>query len=371
MADVRESGAEERTRLEEALRLLPAWFAVSARALPWREGRDPYRVLVSELMLQQTRIEAVLKYYPRFLAAFPDVRTLAEAPEEQVLKLWEGLGYYSRARNLQKAARVCAEQYGGRLPEGFRELRQLPGLGDYTAGAVASFCFGEPVSAVDGNVLRVLARLEGDGRNVLEPSLRKEKAEALEGLYQSTGLPSGTVNEALMELGETLCLPKGEPNCGKCPWNGLCRAHQEGREQELPLRLKAAGRRTEQKTVLLLFCGGRVALEKRDDRGLLAGLYGFPTREGFLSPGEAERELLPLGLLPGSLRPLRAARHLFTHVEWQLTGFAAETERELPGCLYAAPEELKTRYAMPSAFSAYRSYIEEDDHEGRKMDLTE
>ena len=230
--------------------LLQAWFAENARALPWRGERDPYRIWVSETMLQQTRIEAVLGYYPRFTEAFPTLAALAEAPEERVLKLWEGLGYYSRARNMHRAARICLEQYGGALQGTAAELKKLPGVGAYTAGAVASLAFGEAAPAVDGNVLRILARFLNDERDVLQPAVKKEAEALLKAVLEQQERP-GVFNEALMELGEVICLPNGSPRCSRCPLGGTCGALAVGTEKDLPNRGEARPRRLEKKTVLL------------------------------------------------------------------------------------------------------------------------
>ena len=371
---------EKRTVNDRTCALLAAapklaeWFVANMRSFPWREGRTPYKVLVSETMLQQTRIEAVLKYYERFTEAFPTLAALAVAPEDLVMKHWEGLGYYSRARNLKKCAEICAEKYGGRLPGSYEELIKLPGLGSYSAGAVASLCYEEPVPAVDGNVLRVLARFFGDARDVRLPEVRKEAEEVirkvLEGRTSSVSLrltPSpkgeGSVavslfNEGLMELGETLCGPKGKPQCSDCPLKETCRAHAEGREEDLPFRSAGKARSIEEKTVWVLVCGGRIGLEKRPDKGMLRGLYGFPMTEGRLDEEGAKTALAERGIATLTLNPLGPAKHVFTHREWQMTGWLAETAEPVPGLVYVTAEELQKDYALPSAFRAYKEAIE-------------
>ncbi len=348
-----EPSPEDREKLLRAAPLLQAWFAENARPLPWRGGRDPYRIWVSETMLQQTRIEAVLGYYPRFMEAFPTLSALAEAPEERVLKLWEGLGYYSRARNLHKAARMCVEQYGGALPQTAAELKKLSGVGAYTAGAVASLAFGEAAPAVDGNVLRILARLLNDERDVLQPAVKREAEALLREVLEQQERP-GLFNEALMELGEVVCLPNGDPRCRRCPLREICGALAAGTEKDLPNRGEARPRRIEEKTVLLLRSGGRIALEKRPDKGLLAGLYGFPMLDGTLEKTDILPWLKSFGIPFRDLRTTGQAKHIFTHVEWRMTAWEAETETALPGYTYADKEELETRYALPAAFKAFR-----------------
>ncbi len=339
---------------------LAAWFAENARSFPWRGERTPYKVLVSETMLQQTRIETVLRYYERFMTAFPTVRDLAAAPPDLVMKHWEGLGYYSRARHLKEAAERCTEEYGGELPERFDELRKLPGIGDYSAGAIASLCHDEPVPAVDGNVLRVLARFFGDARDVRLPEVRKDAAEIIRevlGRGEGCAVSPSAFNEGLMELGETLCAPKGKPQCEACPLKSGCRAHAEGREEQLPYRSAGAARSIEEKTVWLFLCGGKVALEKRPDQGMLRGLYGFPMTEGKLTEDEAAAALSARGIVPVNICPLGGAKHVFTHREWHMTGYLAETETPLPGFIYVSMSALAAEYALPSAFRYYRNKL--------------
>ena len=343
--------------LAAAAPLLAGWFAENARSFPWRTARTPYKVLVSETMLQQTRIETVLRYYERFMTAFPTVRALAEAPPDLVMKYWEGLGYYSRARNLKRCAEICAKEHDGELPETFDALKKLPGIGDYSAGAVASLCHDEPVPAVDGNVLRVLARFFGDDRDVRLPEVRKEAAELIAAVLVPGNIRPSVFNEGLMELGETLCAPKGKPQCGACPLREKCRAHALGQEESLPYRSAGAARRIEEKTVWVFICGGRAALEKRPDQGMLRGLYGFPMTEGRLTEEEAAAALSARGIIPSMLRPLGAAKHVFTHREWHMTGYLAETEERVSGLIYVSTEELEDRYALPSAFRAYRNKL--------------
>ncbi len=334
--------------IEQALPLLADWYAAAARPLPWRLSPTPYHVWVSEIMLQQTRIEAVIPYYARFLAELPDIPSLAEVDEKRLLKLWEGLGYYSRALNLKKAAEQLCARYGGELPASAAELKALPGIGDYTAGAIASIAFGLPEPAVDGNVLRVLARLLADGRDVLIPSVRREAASLLRVCYPS-GEAAARVTEGLMELGETLCVPGGDPRCGACPLRALCRAYAAGETGRYPVRGAPKERRVEERTVLLLRCGGSAAIRRRADGGLLAGLWEFPSLDGFRSEEEL-RGLYPDAL---SITPCGEARHLFTHVEWRMRGFSIELPSELPELVWADPAAIRAEYSVPTALKAY------------------
>ena len=340
--------------LDQAAALLEAWFSKNARPLPWRKDRSPYAVLVSETMLQQTRIETVLGYFERFMKRFPDVAALASAPQDEVLKLWEGLGYYSRARNLQKAAQVCMQEYGGSIPQTASELKKLPGVGDYTAGAVASIAFGEAVPAVDGNVLRILVRLLADERSIMDKSVRREAAERLTAVLRTRPHP-GRFNEALMELGELICLPGGRPLCRRCPISDYCRALAAGTEQDLPNRGEMKPRRKEEKTVLILCCKGKVALEKRPPKGLLAGLYGFPMLDGYWDEGELRSWLMSYGVPLSGTERLADAIHVFTHVEWHMRGWRIHSREALPDYIYADSNELESRYALPSAFRAYKN----------------
>ncbi len=350
---------EQKKILQESAGQLAAWFRKNGRPLPWRLMKTPYAVLVSEIMLQQTRIEAVTGRYEAFMAKWPSLRALAEASSDEVLKAWEGLGYYSRARHLHEAAKYCTEHYNGTLPADYEKLRALPGLGDYTAGALASIGFGLPASAVDGNVLRVLSRLFADERDVLDPAVKKAAGRLIGSILPETD--PGVFNEALMELGETVCLPKGKPDCAACPLAGVCAAHREGREEELPVRIGRVTRSHEELTVLLYTCGGRAALIKRPDKGLLAGLYGFPTVPGLLTKEEAGMLADPDEILTD----LGPAKHIFTHVEWRMQGWCISGSREREGLIYVTPEELRDSYALPSAFRTYRTaFLAEEEKKG-------
>ena len=311
-------------------------------------------------MLQQTRVSAALPYYERFVAELPTVQALAECDGQRLHKLWEGLGYYSRVRNLQKAARLVMERHGGALPADYNALRALPGIGDYTAGAIASICFGLPVPAVDGNVLRVFSRLYADGRNVLEPAVKKEFAARVLA-HQPPGTP-GPYNEALMELGALVCLPGGGPLCAECPLASLCRARAQGRQGELPVKTKPKARRIQPITVLAVFSPHGVLLQRRPQKGLLAGLWQPLLAERALTGPEA-LELLAAQGLGGAIQagPLPAAKHIFSHIEWQMSGWqynCPNPPKTLPeGLVWASPAQLQNELALPGAFSAYRAIL--------------
>ena len=332
----------------DPLELLPIplleWFRDNARRLPWRDDPTPYHVWLSEIMLQQTRVAAVLDYYNRFLAEAPDIAALATLPEDRLMKLWQGLGYYSRARNLQKTAKMIVERYGGRFPSDYAAVRALPGVGDYTAGAICAIAFGQAVPAVDGNVLRVYARLCGDEGDITTPWMKKKVTQELKRVIPLHA--AGAFNQALMELGATVCLPNGAPLCHRCPARDFCAALAQGRVDELPVKAPKRPRRVEQRTVWLIFSQNRVALRRRPARGLLAGLWEFPHE-----PGDGP---LPAdwGIAALSDEYAGQAKHIFTHIEWHQTLRAVEAETAaLPsGWVWADKTELERQYAVPNAF---------------------
>lgn len=362
MADTQTPAAEELT--DRIVEPLLAWYDRGRRILPWREEPTPYHVWLSEIMLQQTRVEAVKPYYDRFLQALPDIESLARVEEESLLKLWEGLGYYNRARNLKKAAQTVMEEYGGRMPGEYEALLSLSGIGSYTAGAIASIAFGKAYPAVDGNVLRILSRLRADGRDILDAKVKKAVEEELIGVMPKDR--PGDFNQALMELGATVCIPNGAPKCGSCPWEAFCRARQEGRMAEFPKKAKKKPRSIEEKTILVIQDAERIALCKRPNRGLLAGMYEFPSLEGHCKERQVASYLKKLGLSPIRIRELPPAKHIFTHKEWHMIGYLVRVD-ELAGMetgemgqpfVFVEPEETRTAYPIPSAFAAYAGQVE-------------
>ncbi len=334
---------------------LLAWYDTHKRTLPWRGAQDPYKIWVSEIMLQQTRVAAVIPYYHRWMEALPDVAALSAVEEDRLMKLWEGLGYYSRARNLQKAAKVIMDDFGGLFPRTYEALLTLPGVGDYTAGAVASIAFHQPVPAVDGNVLRIAARLSALRDDVMDPAVRKQ-IRAMVCAVLPPDRP-GAFNQALMDLGATVCLPHGSPLCAQCPLSNLCAARADGTAGELPVRKKKPPRRVEELTVYLLFSQNRVALRRRETGGLLGGLWEFPHVPGTLDEAEAGAPLAAWGLRPIDWQRRMTAKHIFTHVEWRMTGYFAEVQGTGEGLTFAEKGDL-AQYAIPSAFGKFLEEIE-------------
>lgn len=334
---------------------LLTWFKGHARVLPWRSDPTPYKVWISEIMLQQTRVEAVKPYFERFIRALPDIPSLSVCPEDRLLKLWEGLGYYNRVRNLQEAARQIMEGYSGEMPSDLDELKKLKGIGSYTAGAIASIAFGQRAAAVDGNVLRVLTRLTEDDTDIMKPAFRQKMEDILVEIMPDG--KCGEFNQALMELGATVCVPNGDPQCAVCPWGGICLAHKNGREGDYPVKTGKKPRRVEEKTILLIRDGERIVIRKRPEKGLLAGLYEFPSEKGFLTEDEAVKAVEGMGFAPMRVQPLPDAKHIFTHVEWHMKGFlvrVAETEDVPKGMILATREETERKYPIPSAYAAYK-----------------
>ena len=337
-------------RTEKMKKLVPVlvpWFASNGRSLPWREDSTPYHVWISEIMLQQTRIETVKTYYTRFLKEIPDIEALASAPSEQLMKLWEGLGYYSRARNLQTAAQQIMTQFGGAFPQDYETIRSLRGIGDYTAGAIASICFNIPVPAVDGNVLRVISRITGDSRPITDEKTKTAVRMELFEIYPREN--PGEFTQALMELGETICLPNGAPDCRICPCCEFCFS-RAGEWKNLPVKAGKKERRKEQMTVFLLRNGDSTAVRKRGETGLLSGLWEFPNVSGNLSEEEAERIVKKWGCFPQSITEKGMYTHVFTHVEWNMSCYSVECGKKPEDFVWAGREELQYQISLPTAF---------------------
>ena len=334
--------------------LLLRWYAKSARKMPWRlASPDPYCTLVSEIMLQQTRVETVKPYYERFIAELPDFAALAAADEDRLMKLWEGLGYYSRVRNLQKAAQTVMRDFGGRLPADRCLLLSLPGIGEYTAGAIASIAFGLPEPAVDGNVLRVCARLTDCHADIADPAVRKETRELLKKVY-----PPGKCSEftqSIMDLGAIVCLP-ANPHCPECPMQKLCLARKNGSAPALPVKKAPCLRKIEARTVFLLRSdSGRIALRKRPARGILAGLWEFPSENGKMNRSQVKQWLQEHRLETVRLKKSGSYKHIFTHLEWHLTGWLILCRGDNPEFTWATVPELNECYSLPSAFQGFRA----------------
>ena len=333
------------------------WYEQEHRCdMPWRQNPTPYRVWVSEIMLQQTRIDAAIDHFLRFCDRLPNVAALATVSDDELMKLWEGLGYYSRARNLKKAAGIVMEQYGGELPRHYEQLLALPGVGEYTAGAIASIAYGLPVPAVDGNVMRVLARLTDCHEDVMQPTLRKQFRTELEGIMPKQ---AGSFNQGLMELGERVCLPNTAPRCDVCPIAEYCESYTCGTQNELPVRVVKTKRRTEHKTVLVLRAehnGERlVLLHKRAANGLLAGLWELPNLDGVHSA-----DTLPPALAVGkAVAALPTGKHIFSHIEWKLSGLLIDVPYGAPPTdyIWANADGLRNTYALPTAFQTYSKLL--------------
>ena len=337
----------EQTNLQKLPAPLLAWYDEHRRVLPWREQVSPYRTWVSEIMLQQTRVQAVLPYFQRFMEAAPDVQALAALPEEQLMRLWQGLGYYSRARNLKKAAQTVVEDFGGVFPDSYDGLRRLAGVGDYTAGAILSIAFG-------------------DSRNVLEPKVRADFRCAM-----AETMPldrPGDFNQALMDLGAAVCLPGGKPLCEQCPAAPFCAARQQGTQALLPVREKKKEKREIPLTVFAMVReDGAAALRQRPKNGLLAGLWELPHVEGTLDEAAAARQLAAWGVTVLRWERTLHAKHEFTHLRWQMTGYLLTVAGEgQPDWLWANASQRRQR-AIPSAFRVFTAALE-DAAAGEKSD---
>lgn len=348
---------EAERKISVAIEPLLNWYHQSARVMPWRSEPTPYRVWLSEIMLQQTRVEAVIPYYLRFIQTIPDIPTLAAAPEEQLHKLWEGLGYYSRVRNLQKAAKQIMKRYDGMLPPSYELLLDLCGIGPYTAGAIASIAFGIPAPAVDGNVLRVLSRFFAREADICATTVKKEYQELL---YRTMPRDKpGDFNQALMELGATVCLPNGKPKCENCPIAFECSGYQQGNPMLYPVKSEKKLRSIEQKTVLVLDTPQGVLLHRRHSSGLLAGLWEFPNLDGHLTEQEVIDYLQSRGIRKKFMEPLKPTKHIFTHIEWQMIGYYVECSAICLASNEAIADAiaLEQIYTIPNAFAAYKKWL--------------
>ncbi|MBQ3146721.1 MAG: A/G-specific adenine glycosylase [Oscillospiraceae bacterium] len=333
--------------------LLP-WYEASKRDLPWRKTKDPYPVWLSEIMLQQTRVEAVKSYFHRFLQEIPDIPALASCDDGLLHKLWEGLGYYSRVRNLKKAAQAVVTEHNGVFPREYAAVRALPGIGDYTAGAICSICYDMPTPAVDGNVLRVITRLTEDATPIDQPAFKNRVREELAAVYPAR---AGDFTQALMELGATVCGPNRKPECESCPCRGFCGGCLHGTAEKYPVRPEKKGRKLEEMTVFILSCDGSCALRKRESTGLLAGLWEFPHVPGKLETGDALAALEAMGIRPRELKRTVDKKHIFTHIEWNMRGYYLEVAEPNGDMVWLTPEEVRKEAALPTAF---RQFWEQD-----------
>jgi len=370
----------------QTIEYLLDWYDLNARILAWRENPQPYYVWVSEIMLQQTRVEAVKAYFDRFVSTLPDIEALAEVEEEKLHKLWEGLGYYNRVRNLQKAAIMIIQDYKGEMPADYEELLKLPGIGSYTAGAIASIAFHIPQPAVDGNVLRVMKRISGSFDDITKASVKKDLEQDIREIMPIDR--PGDYYQAIMELGATVSIPNGKPLCDKCPIMHLCIAYHQGTEMNIPVKPKKKARRLEDKTILLIEKDGKYVIQKRENKGLLAGLWELPSIEGKLTTLALEELLIKQGLVDFTINSLGEGKHIFSHIEWHMVGYhvlinekmqVAEDsiyvinnlktrlwERPSEGRLERPSEirlvsknQIDMEYTLPSAFETYRKCMTE------------
>jgi len=335
------------SRLPDAL--LP-WYDAGHRQLPWRQDKQPYHIWVSEIMLQQTRVEAVKGYYIRFLDALPTISALAECDDELLHKLWEGLGYYSRVRNLKRAAQQVMTRYNGVFPMEYKEILSLPGIGEYTAGAIASIAFNRPVPAVDGNVLRVISRITDDPTPIDQPAYKKVVRERLAKIYPKQ---AGEFTQALIELGATACGPNRQPDCENCPCKDFCLGYQHKTAPGLPVKLPKRRRKVEERTVFILFCEGKIALQKRPDSGLLAGLWQFPNVPGKLDMQGVLNQVEQFNLIPKEISLQVERKHIFTHIEWDMCGVYLKVANCGADFIWLTAEEIQNQAALPTAFRLF------------------
>ena len=344
---------QKKKELIEIVSPLLGWYERQARCLPWREEPSAYRVWISEIMLQQTRVEAVKPYFERFLKELPTIKALAEAGEEQLLKLWEGLGYYNRVRNLQKAAQTIVKEYDGEIPMDYEKLLSLSGIGPYTAGAIASIAFDLPYAAVGGNVLRIITRLTSDDQDISLAKVKKDISKTVTEILPDSG--AGSFNQALMELGATVCIPNGKPLCDKCPLKSYCSAYAENRVLDFPVKAPKKARRIEHRMVFFIACGKEIAIRKRPAKGLLSGLWELPNTEKTKDEISIFQQLLDWNIIDGSVMPLGKSKHIFTHIEWQMQGYyvVVQEKGKAEGFVWVDDAEIRKQYALPSAFQYF------------------
>ncbi len=340
----------------ETIEYLLDWYDLNARILAWRENPKPYYVWVSEIMLQQTRVEAVKGYFDRFITELPDIKSLADVEDDKLMKLWEGLGYYNRARNMKKAAQMIMKEFNGELPADYDALLTLPGIGSYTAGAIGSIAFGLPVPVVDGNVLRVMKRIAGSYDDITKDKVKKELEKDLLQIMPKDR--PGDYNQSIMELGATVCIPNGKPLCDKCPVMHLCKAFHQDLTDEIPVKPKKKARVIEEKTVFVFECDGKYAIRKRVEKGLLHGLWELPNINETISYDKLQDSMVKWELECEIVEKMKEAKHIFSHREWHMVGYYIRLKEvdQLPfdDIIWAKKHELKETYSLPTAFEAYK-----------------
>ena len=336
--------------LENIVEPLLTWYKKNARIVPWRENTEPYRIWISEIMLQQTRVDTVIAYYKKFLQAFPTIQDLAACEDEQLMKLWEGLGYYSRAKNLKKAAQVICDDYEGQFPTEFDIVIKLPGIGTYTAGAICSIAFGKKTAAVDGNVLRVITRLIKNPTDIMNAKFREEVKKNLEAIYPKD--QCGNFTQSLMELGAVICTPNGAPKCDECPLKEYCLAYKEKRQMEFPVKKKKTERKIENKTVFILCYNDNIAISKREQEGLLGGMWEFPNVDKTLSKKEVKEWLLQQEIMTAKIQAAFKKKHIFSHIEWHMNCFIVlcDSKGNNNNLKWVSRKQLEEEIALPTAF---------------------
>ncbi len=354
---------KENQVLMQDIQNLLLWYQQNKRDLPWRANTEPYRVWISEIMAQQTRISAVIPYFNRFVQRVPDIKSLANLPQDELMKLWEGLGYYSRARNLQAAAKTVVEKYDGVFPSDYNDILSLPGIGEYTASAIGSISFGIPTPVVDGNVLRVFCRYLNDFSDIASPKTKKNIYSFLQ-----TVIPQhcpGDFNQAIMELGALVCVPNSVPDCDVCPIKNGCQAKKNNNWDVLPVKSAKSPRKEEDYTVVLICCEDRILLKKRKSTGLLADLYQYVLLDGDLSKEQLLPFLKDKNISAQDIKPIGKTKHIFTHKQWNMSGYLVTTDDfdGFDGYTFVNLSELTKQYPLPSAFKLYTDFIKEYQNE--------
>lgn len=334
-----------------------AWYKGNRREMPWREDPSPYRIWISEIMLQQTRVDTVIPYFNNFMQRYPTIESLASSDEDELMKYWEGLGYYSRIRNIRETAINIVSNYNGQIPEIYEELIKLKGIGEYTAGAIASEAFGQKVPAVDGNVFRVFARLTAREDDLRDLKFQKRLKEAVQLVLPEREI--GDFNQGLIELGALICIPKGSPKCGLCPVKDLCLSNKLNLQDRIPFKSKAKQRIVQEKTVFILQFEDKFAVRKREDQNLLAGLFEIPNVEGFYNPDEAKIVVEEMGFEVSDLHVLKDRRVIFTHIEWILQGYYVHVKNDNEQYIFETKENIVQKYTLATAFREYLNLMEE------------
>ena len=345
-----------KTFKEDSIKII-SWYKNNQRILPWRENNNPYNVWISEVMLQQTRIEAVIPKYLAFMYELPNIHALASVNDDKLMKLWEGLGYYSRARNLKKCAIAIENNYNGIFPSDKKELMKLPGIGFYTAGAISAISFGNPVSAIDGNVLRVYSRYIAYKEDIRDKEVSLRFSKEIESTIQDFDSDSVRLfTQGIMELGEVICIPNGKPHCDKCPLSNNCKAYKNNLINSIPYKSKLNKRKIINKTVFIIHDSNTYFMHKRDSNGLLANLFEFVNVDKFLKENEVNDYIQNLHFTVISIKKSVNSKHIFTHLEWNMQAYEIEVSynnQPLDNHYYYLTKEEIQLISIPSAFNAY------------------